>query len=176
MSIILVAAIGRNNELGKDNNIIWRIPEDMKFFKTLTTGKLEDTKSLNNYVVMGRKTFESLPNGLPGREMIVLSRKKLDNNYDVLCFNSIEEVLNFKNNINEDIYIIGGATIYEQFLPYTDTMYLTEIDSVDYEADAYFPWFELDEWDKENILEPVVYKDILYERNKYVRKRVKNER
>ena len=153
MSIILVAAIGRNNELGKDNNIIWRIPEDMKFFKALTTGKIEGTNSINNYVVMGRKTFESLPNGLPGREMIVLSRKKLDNNYDVLCFNSIEEVLNFKNNINEDIYIIGGATIYEQFLPYTDTMYLTEIDSTDYEADAYFPWFELDEWDKENILE-----------------------
>ena len=174
MSVIMVAAIGRNNELGKDNKLIWRIPEDMKFFRELTTGKICKSNSKENYVVMGRKTFESLPGDLPDRKMVVISRKNLDDNYDVDCYHSIEDVVaNFKN---EDIYIIGGATIYEQFLPFTDTMFLTEIDSEDYEADAYFPWFNTEEWEKENILEGTVYKNIFYERNKYVRKRVKNER
>jgi len=174
MSVVIVAAIGRNNELGKDNQLIWKIPEDMKFFKQLTTGKITKNNSKENYVVMGRKTFESLPGSLPERTMVVLSSKNLENNYDIECYHSIEEVLNRFQN--EDIYIIGGATIYEQFLPYTDEMYLTEIDSVDYEADAYFPYFETEEWNKENILEGTVHKDIFYERNKYVRKRVKDER
>ena len=118
MSVVIVAAIGRNNELGKDNQLIWKIPEDMKFFRALTTGKINKNNSKENYVVMGRKTFESLPGELPERTMVVLSSKNLDDNYDIECYHSIEEVLSRFQN--EDIYIIGGATIYEQFLPYTD--------------------------------------------------------
>lgn len=176
MSVILVAAIGRNNELGKDNKLIWKIPEDLQFFKKLTMGNYENNpkyKNRNTYVVMGRKTFESLPNDLKGRTMLVISSRNLDENYDVVAFHSIDEVLEtFKD---EDLYVIGGGSIYKQFMPYADIMYLTEIDAY-YKADTYFPWIYEDEWEKETIKENTKYQDISYIRNKYVRKREKDER
>ena len=166
MNINLIAAIGKNYELGKDNNLVWRLKEDLKFFKNTTMG---------HPIVMGRKTFESLPKVLPGRKNIVISTSDIRNE-EIELYKSIKEFLIKYKEFKEDVFIIGGASIYKQFIDYSNKMYLTEIDSVDYDADAYFPWFEISEWNKENILEPVVYKDILYERNKYVRKRVKNER
>jgi len=130
MSINIVAAVGINNELGKNNKLIWRIPEDMKFFRDIT---------LDNHIIMGRKTFESLPKKLDRRINIVLSKSNLEQVYDCISYNNIDDVLEnyyFKENA-PDLYVIGGESIYQQFLPYTETMYLTEIDDYDYEADAY---------------------------------------
>lgn len=161
MSVNIIAAIGKNNELGKDNNLIWRLPKDLKFFKETTMG---------NYIVMGRKTFESLPKKLPGRISVVISRNNLEIDSDIICYHTLEEALNELSN--KDIFIIGGASIYEQTLPYADILYLTHVEAMDKEADAYFPIFDEQEWNIEN-LEEGIDNGIEYQRKKYVRKKVK---
>lgn len=161
MSVNIIAAIGKNNELGKDNNLIWRLPKDLKFFKETTMG---------NYIVMGRKTFESLPKKLPGRISVVISRNNLEIDNDIICYHNLEEALNELSN--KDIFIIGGASIYEQTLPYADILYLTHVEASDKEADAYFPIFDEQEWNIEN-LEEGIDNGMEYQRKKYVRKKVK---
>lgn len=161
MSVNIIAAIGENGELGKNNDLLWHLPGDMKFFKETTMGK---------YVVMGRRTFESLPSSLPGRTMIVISSKKLDNYYDVICYSDPLDVLDSFQN--EDLFVIGGGSIYEQFLPFTNVMYLTEVMAHDYEADTYFPKIITNDWHIRE-LDSGVDNGIEYMRNQYVRKRVK---
>lgn len=161
MGINIIAAIGKNNELGMNNKLIWKLPKDMAFFKEMTMGK---------YVVMGRKTFESLPNGLPGRTMVVISSRDLDLVCDVICYHDLVDALAALEN--QDVFIIGGASIYEQALPFVDTMYLTEVNKEEYGADAYFPNFNLSDWNVKKI-ESGVDNGIGYKRNKYVRKKVK---
>ena len=140
--ISMIAAIGKNNELGKNNDLIWHLKEDMKFFKK---------KTMNHNVVMGRKTYESLPGGLPGRKIIVLSTKPVDK--EVIVFDNINNIVDKYKNNEEEIFICGGASIYKQFLPYADKLYLTEIDSEDKEADTFFPEFQKDNWNKSLIEE-----------------------
>ena len=159
MSINIIAAIGKNKELGKYNKLIWNLPSDLEFFKETTMGK---------YVVMGRKTYESIPSNLPGRTKIVLSNSNLEQVSDAICYHNIFDIM--ENLKKEDLFIIGGQTVYEQFLPYTDIMYLTEIDAVDYQADAYFPNFNKNDWDINN-LESGRENGIIYARKKYVRKK-----
>lgn len=161
MSINIIAAIGKNNELGKNNKLIWQLPKDLRFFKKMTMG---------NFVVMGRKTFESLPKSLPGRTMVVVSSQNLEQFCDVICFHDFIDALTALEN--EELFIIGGQSIYEQALPFADTMYLTEINEEDYEADAYFPNFEKSDWNIKE-LESGTDNGIYYTRNKYVRKKVK---
>lgn len=161
MSVNIIAAIGENGELGKNNDLLWHLPGDMRFFRETTWGK---------YVVMGRRTFESLPNSLPGRTMIVISSKKLDNYYDVISFSDPLDVLD--NFQNEDLFVIGGGSIYEQFLPFTNIMYLTEVFAHDYEADTYFPKIIPNDWHIRE-LDSGIDNGIEYMRNQYVRKRVK---
>lgn len=168
MDIKIIAAIGQNNELGKNNKLLWRLPKDMKFFKEMTMGK---------YVVMGRKTFESLPKSLPGRTMIVISSQNLEKCSDVISSKSVFDVVGTfskeGNNIEDtELFVIGGASIYKQFMPFTDTMYLTEVNATDKNADAYFPTFNKDEWYIQE-LESGIDNNIEYVRNKYVRKKVK---
>ncbi len=168
MDIKIIAAIGQNNELGKNNKLLWRLPKDMKFFKEMTMGK---------YVVMGRKTFESLPKSLPGRTMIVISSQNLEKYSDVISSKSVFDVVGTfskeGNNIKDtELFVIGGASIYKQFMPFTDTMYLTEVNATDKNADAYFPTFNKDEWYIQE-LESGIDNNIEYVRNKYVRKKVK---
>ena len=129
MRISIIAAVARNRAIGKDNKLIYRLPDDMKRFKALTTG---------NTVLMGRKTFESLPKGaLPNRRNIVLSRTQHDfPGCDT--YSSLDEALKHCSE-NEDIYIIGGAEVYTQALPLADRLCLTEIDDTPDEADAFFP-------------------------------------
>lgn len=129
MRVSIIAAVARNRAIGKDNELIYRLPDDMKRFKALTTG---------NTVLMGRKTFESLPKGaLPNRRNIVLSRTQHDfPGCDTYC--SLDEALKHCSE-NEDIYIIGGAEVYTQALPLADRLCLTEIDDTPDEADAFFP-------------------------------------
>ena len=156
--ISIIAAIGKNNELGKNNSLIWRIPFDMKFFKETTT---------NHKVVMGRKTFESIPSGLPGREIIVVSTKTVDRN--VLVEPTINRIVDKYKNSAEEIFICGGASIYKEFFPYAKRLYLTEIDEIDKEADTFFPKFDKKVW-KKKVLYKDRYKDIDYKICLYERK------
>ncbi|MDD2409596.1 MAG: dihydrofolate reductase [Bacilli bacterium] len=141
-NLIIIAAIGRNGELGKENNLIWRTKEDMQFFKEKTT---------NHYIVMGRKTFESLPKILPNRIHIVLTKSNMSFPEKVIRLNSIEEFLSYIQNIDDDVYIIGGAQIYKELMEYANMMYLTEFDEICKEADVFFPQIDQLLWNEEII-------------------------
>ena len=160
--ITLIAAIGRNRELGYKNDLIWKIPEDLKFFRDNTMGK---------YIVMGINTLNSLPKLLPGRKHIVLTHREVNLDSSVIVLHSLEELLSYIKLLEEEVIIIGGASLYGQMIEYADKMLLTEIDSESI-ADAYFPEIIYDEWDRE-ILSDNSYNDIKYKHVLYKRKRVK---
>ena len=151
--INIIAAVGKNLELGKDNKLIFAIPEDLKYFKEVTTGKT---------VVMGYNTYKSIGKALPERKNIVLTKKDiiLDN---VFVCNDYEDILSLK----EEVFVIGGEQIYKLFLPYADNLYLTEIDKTE-EADTFFPEFDKSLYDKETIKENsynnLNYKFVIYKR------------
>lgn len=140
MSVSMIAAVGKNLELGKNNNLIWHFKEDMKFFKDTTMG---------HTVVMGRKTFESLPKALPGRKNIVISSNAEYQAQGATVVTSVEEAIQIADN--EEIFVIGGGKIYAEFLPYADKLYLTEIDAECADADTYFPQFNKSEYIKKII-------------------------
>lgn len=158
--IIIIAAIGKNNELGKDNKLLWHLPSDLKFFKEKTLGKT---------VVMGKNTFESLPKILPNRKSVVLSHIEMNLPSDVIVFYDFKELLNYIKTVEDDVYIIGGAQMYKQFLELSDMMYLTEVDK-SCEADVFFPEFNKSEWYSSCIKE-VEENDIKYKHMQYVKKR-----
>lgn len=134
-NIVLIAALGENSEIGGKGKLLWKIPEDLKNFKEVTTGKT---------VIMGRKTWESLPvKPLPNRRNIIITR---DPNYKAtgaIVYNNLEDAL------KEDgkICIIGGGEIYKQALPYANLLRLTRIYKTFPEADTFFPEFSEDEWE-----------------------------
>lgn len=131
--ISAIAAIGTNRVLGKNNELLWRIPDDLKRFKTLTTG---------HPIIMGRKTFESIGRILPNRTNIVVTRDAAWSYQGATAVNSIEEALAFAKGLNTgEVFIIGGAQMYEQALPFVSRLYLTLIDDTK-EGDAYFPEYE----------------------------------
>ncbi len=135
--LTIIAAIDRKGAIGYRNRLLFRLPNDLKHFKNLTTG---------HTIIMGRKTFESLPKGaLPDRRNIVLSTARGLVLPGAEVFGSIEEAL---ENCRTDshVYIIGGATLYRQALPLADELCLTEIDAVSPQADAYFPPVDLAVW------------------------------
>ncbi|AIW03415.1 dihydrofolate reductase [Bacillus phage Moonbeam] len=139
MHVSLIAAMGKNGELGKDNKLLWHIKEDFNWFKKHTK---------NRVVVMGRKTYESLPNGpLPKRlNVVVTSDPDYSPHPDVVVMNSLYKVfVEFRHEI--EIMVIGGATLYEQCLPLANRIYLTEIDKA-FDADTYFPEFDTELWDR----------------------------
>lgn len=132
MRLIEIAAVGKDKELGKDNDLVWHFSEDMKFFRRQTKG---------HSVVMGRKTFESLPSMLPGRHHIVISRSKPQLPEEVEVFETLHAFLEAYKDKDEDIYVIGGGEIYHQLLPYAKILYLTEINAT-CQADVFFPDFD----------------------------------
>lgn len=138
--ISMISSVGKNYELGKNNSLIWHFKEDMKFFKETTMG---------HTVVMGLNTYRSLPGDLPGRKIIVISFDPIDD--DVQVVYNIETILDQYKDSEEEIFICGGASIYRQFLPYADKLYLTEIADSDSEADTFFPKFDKKEWKKKII-------------------------
>ena len=162
--VSIIAAVGKNNELGLNNNLIWHLSGDMKFFKTMTTGKT---------VIMGRKCVESLPNILPNRKKIIMTRKPKEKGNGAIIINSIKDAIIYIENSDEDIFIIGGAKIYEEFLPYVQNIYLTEIDAESL-ADVYFPNFDKNNFNKE-ILATNEEKGIKYQICLYRKKVLKNE-
>ena len=135
-TITIIAAIGKNNELGYKNDLIWHLPNDLKFFKEKTTGKT---------IVMGYNTFLSLPRLLPNRKHIVLSEKKIDNE-EVTTVNNLDDLIKLIKSIDEEVFIIGGASVYAQFANIADKMYLTEVDNEFDLADVYFPEINKIEW------------------------------
>lgn len=157
-NLSLIAAIGKNNELGINNALIWHLPSDMKYFRKVTSGKT---------IIMGRKCFESLPGLLPNRIHIILTNNKDYQVEGASVFNNIDDILNYVKNTPEECFIIGGAKIYELFLPYVKKMYLTEIDAEN-EADVYFPKFNKELYEREEIEEltenDINYKFVLYTR------------
>jgi len=155
--ISIIAAIGKNRELGRGNDLIWHIKEDLKNFKNLTMGK---------YIVMGKNTYESLPKHLEGRKYIVLS-SSLSEIENGLLFNDFNKLLEFIKDVDEEVMIIGGASIYKLFLPFADKLYLTEIDSEE-KADVYFPDFNKEDCEcnvvSTNEVDGLKYSFVIYER------------
>lgn len=138
MLSIIVAIAASNNAIGKDNSLLSHISEDLKRFKEITS---------NHKILMGRKTFESLPGILPNREHIILTRDKNFNvdSDKVTIINNIEDAIKYYKDSNEEIFIIGGGEIYKEFLPFANKLYLTKVYK-DFDADTFFPQINLDEW------------------------------
>ena len=155
----IIVAVSKNNMIGKDNSIPWFIPEDLKRFKEITMGKK---------MIMGRKTFESLPGVLPGRKHIILTRNKdykVDNE-NVEVYYDFDDLINEFKDSEEEVFIIGGSEIYNKFYKHANKLFLTEVD-LQVDGDTTFPIIDLNEWDlvnsssknisKSNI--PYIYKD-----------------
>jgi dihydrofolate reductase len=141
MKISIIVAVGKNNEIGKGNELLCRLPADLKHFKEITSG---------HPVVMGRKTFDSLPKGpLPNRRNIVVSRNPDLKIEGAEVCPSLDHAL-VKLRDEEEIFIIGGAQIYKQALPVADTLYLTKIHAGFPEADVFFPTINFREWRETN--------------------------
>ncbi len=135
-TITIIAAAAENNALGKDNDLLWHLPDDFKRFKKLTIG---------HKIIMGRKTFESFPKPLPKRTHIIITR---DTNYsvpyeDCIIVHSLEDAL--KLVTGEDAFIIGGGEIYKQSEPFADVIELTRVHG-DFEADTFFPELTMGDW------------------------------
>lgn len=158
MSIKLIAAIGKNRELGANNQLMWNLPGDMKFFRETTRGAT---------VIMGRLTYESIGRPLPKRRNIVITRNADYAPEGVELVPSLEDALKAASS-DETVYIIGGARVYTDALQYADELILTEIDAEYPEADVFFPKFDKSEWRAELIAENsddgVNYRHISYKR------------
>ena len=137
---IIIAAIGKNHELGHKNQLVFRLKEDMKFFRETTT---------NHKIVMGHKTWDSLPGKLKDRTNIVISRHEVPDADQTIT--DLQPFIDANKDTDEEIYIIGGGTVYHQFLPYTKYLYLTEVDASDSSADTFFPEFNRRNYTREVI-------------------------
>ena len=159
----MIVAVDENWAIGNKGELLVHIPNDMKMFRQETTGKV---------VVLGRKTMETFPQKkpLPNRTNIILSRNKDYKVSDAIVVDSIEALMEELKNYNtEDVYIIGGDSIYKLMLPYCDVAHVTYIEHA-YEADSYFPNLELDpDWEMTAESDEMTYFDITYYFRKYER-------
>ncbi len=137
LALSIIVAVAENNVIGRDNDLLWRIPADFKHFKSTTMGKP---------MIMGRRTFESLPGLLPGRPHIVISRSGFSHEGVTTCTSLESAIEEAKKLNNEEIFIIGGAQIYAQAVPLCNRIYLTRVHRA-YEGDAFFPEINMDEWE-----------------------------
>ena len=161
--ISIIAAISEDCGIGKNNDLLWNIPEDLKRFKRLTLGKT---------VIMGRKTWESLPRKpLPGRENIVITDVQGETIQNAVTAYSIEDALS-KCEDDKDIFIIGGGSIYRQFMPLAGRLYITHVHK-SVPADIYFPEIDKNTWkivekddSESNKIDTIPYTYIIYEREK----------
>lgn len=133
--LTMIAAAAKNDALGKDNDLIWHISEDLKRFKRLTSG---------HAIIMGRKTFESMPKALPNRTNIVLTNKKDYQPEGATVVHSLEDALALVKDDSQP-FIIGGGEIYRLFMPYCDRIELTRVHQ-NFEADVFFPEIDLNQW------------------------------
>ena len=154
----IIAAIGKNRELGKKGELIFHIKEDMRFFRETTTG---------HPIVMGSNTWRSLPGKLPNRKNIVISSRDFDG--PDLIIHDIDKFIKEHQDTEEEIFIIGGGTIYKQFLPYAKNLYLTEVNGEDPDADTFFPEFNQKKYTK-TIIKKGSENDLEYTIAKYSKK------
>lgn len=150
----IIVAVANNNVIGKNNKLLWNIPEDLKRFKEITTGKK---------IIMGRKTFESIGRILPNRFHIILSREK---NFDikdknVLIINDLEKLKEYIDS-EEECFVIGGEAIYKLLMPYTKKIYLTKINA-NYDGDTFFPEINKENWEKIEIKKGIKNEDNPYD-------------
>lgn len=138
MKVSIIAAVAKNGAIGYENKLIYWLPNDLKRFKALTTG---------HTIVMGRRTFESLPKGaLPNRRNVVLTRNANFTAPDIEVFASLELAL-ASCGADEEVYVIGGASVYREAMPLADRLCLTLVDDTPAHADAFFPDFDELKWD-----------------------------
>lgn len=133
----IIAAVGKNRELGKKGQLVFHIKEDMNFFRETTTG---------HQVVMGHNTWDSLPSKLKNRENLVISHHDISGPDQII--KDIDDFIKKYQNTTEEIFIIGGGKIYSSFLPHTKNLYLTEIDASVKDADTFFPAFNKSNYQK----------------------------
>ena len=133
--ITIIAAAGSNNELGKDNDLVWHLPDDFKRFKKLTTG---------HHIIMGRKTFQSFPKPLPNRVHLVITRNKDYHPEGAIIVHSMAEALEVSKNDNQ-AFIIGGGEIYKIGMEIADKIELTRVNG-SFEADTFFPEISSENW------------------------------
>ena len=135
----IIVAKAKNNIIGKDNSMLWKLPDDLKRFKEKTTG---------HTIIMGRKTFESLGGILPDRKHIILSRNP-DFNIDSDCVKVVHSLLELQEYMDDkdEHFVIGGAIIYNLLMPYCKKMYVTQLDK-DFEGDTIFPKINEEEWEE----------------------------
>ncbi|WP_099362819.1 dihydrofolate reductase [Fredinandcohnia onubensis] len=134
--ISLLVAMDRNQLIGKDNDLPWRLPADLAYFKRVTMG---------HPIIMGRKTFDSIGRPLPGRENIIVTR---DTSYEAegcKVIHSIEEIVSMNQQTDQELFVIGGAEIFKEILPHSDRLYITEINE-EFKGDTYFPTFDKSKW------------------------------
>lgn len=136
----IISCIGKNRELGRSGNLIFHIKDDMKFFRETTTG---------HKIVMGRKTWESLPGKLPNRTNIVVSSQDFEGPDEII--HDLDDFIESYKNSEEEIFVIGGGKIYAEFLPVAKKLYLTEVDAEDLTADTFFPEFDKNRYEEQVI-------------------------
>ncbi len=163
-NLSVIAAIGKNNELGRNNKLIWRTREDMEFFRN---------KTLNHHIIMGRKTFESLPHTLSNRTNIVITKSDICVPDGIIKYSDINALLRYLEELDDQIFVIGGAQIYSKLIAYVNQIFLTEFDATCSDADTYFPQFDKSKF-KETILGSYEeYVENSDEKIKYLRKEYK---
>lgn len=131
----IIVAVAENNVIGKDNQLVWHLPRDMKHFKDTTVG---------HYIIMGRKTFESNGRPLPNRTNVVITRDKNYKAEGCIIVNSLEDAIKEAKG-DPETFIIGGGVIYELAMPLVNRIYLTKIHQT-FEGDTFFPKINMDEW------------------------------
>ena len=136
MTLTLIAAAAENNALGKDNQMIWHLPDDFKRFKQLTSG---------HYIIMGRKTFESLPGILPNRTHVIITRQPDFKAEGCIIVNSLDEALAACPQ-DDEAFVIGGGEIYKQSIDRADKIELTRVYGTSPDADAFFPEIDPEKW------------------------------
>lgn len=155
--ISMIAAIGKNRELGKDGGLIWNLPGDLRFFKETTMG---------HPILMGARTWESLPGKLPGREHYVLTRHPESLPDGVHAVTDIDKLVEEWQNSPNELFVIGGGMVYWQMLKHANKLYLTEVEAEDGTADTFFPEFDKAQWKRQVIRKGqdhgVAYTHVLY--------------
>ena len=143
MSYSIIAAIGKNRELGRNGDLCFQLPGDLKYFSQVTRG---------HKILMGSRTFRSLPKMLPGREHIVLSAHSAPDQYPegVKLIRSFKELLEaYPTDLEEEIFVIGGGMVYAEMLKYANKLYLTEVNAEDKDADTFFQPFNHEKYARE---------------------------
>lgn len=159
--ISLLVAMDQNRVIGKDNQLPWHLPADLQYFKKVTMG---------HPIIMGRKTFDSIGRVLPGRENVIVTRNREYTNTECTILHSIEEVKDFADANEQEVFIIGGAEIFKDILAVADRLYITKIDA-EFTGDTYFPIIDEKEWRQVSATPGIVD-----EKNKYAHEFIVLER